>query len=100
LLTVGGSYGLGAPHELTAPHRRTPQQAASHLASPDRQAASSRSSARGFDGGAAFQVQKLLAEHVERGAPPGREVMLAAYRAPLAECIRYFGPLRPVDLRV
>jgi hypothetical protein len=54
-----------------------------------------------LNGGAAFHVQRLLAQHPERGAPPpGRQVMLPAYRAHLAERIRYLGPLMPVDLRV
>ena len=101
MLTVGASSGLGPLDELNGPRRRAHEAAASRLWSTSRQAASSRSSAPPFDRSAAFHVQKLLAQDLDRGAPPpGRQVMLAAYRAHLAERIRYFGPLTPVDLRV
>ena len=87
--------------ELSGPHRRAHGAAASHPQPTRRQAASRLSSAPFLDRSAAFHVQNLLAQRLERGAPPpGRNVMLAAYRAHIAERIRYFGPLTPIDLRV
>ena len=86
--------------ELSGPHRRAHEAAAWHPRPASRHAASCGSRAPSIDRGAAFHVQKLLAELQERSAPPGPNAMLAAYRAHLAERIRYFGPLTPVDLRV
>jgi hypothetical protein len=101
LLTIRGSSGLGPLHGPAAPHRRTAAPAASGPRPAVQHAATSRSGAASFDRSAAFHVQKLLSQQLAHGAPrPGRETMLAAYHAPLARGIRYFGPLTPVDLRV
>jgi hypothetical protein len=98
-VTVGVGPARGPLPELSGLHRRA-HEAAWHLRPAGRQAASCGSRAPSIDRGAAFHVQILLAQLQERSAPPGRSCMLAAYRAHLAERIRYFGPLRPVDLRV
>jgi hypothetical protein len=101
LLTAGGSSLPPPLHKLNGPPCRGHEVAAAYLWSTGQQVASTVSSAARLNGGAAFHVQRLLAQHPERGAPPpGRQVMLPAYRAHLAERIRYLGPLMPVDLRV
>ena len=101
MLTIGGRSGLGTSNQLTGPPRPARVQPVSRLCSNVPQTAAPRTSAPSVDCGAAFQVHKLLAHPVERGAPfPRREVMLAAYHVHLARRIRYFGPLTPVDLRV
>jgi hypothetical protein len=101
LLTVGSSPRLAPSHEPTGPHHQLPEPAAPRLWTTSQRAASLKPSAACCDRGAAFHVQKLLAQQPERGAPPtAPEMMLAAYHAHLATRIRYFGPLTPVDLRV
>ena len=48
-----------------------------------------------------FLIHQLLAEAPELGrARPSGPRTLAAYQAQLAERVRYFGPISPVDLRV
>ena len=87
--------------ELSDPCRRAHALAAARPRPASRPAASGASGSHALDRSAVFQVHILLSPALEHGAPaPGRKVMLAAYRAHLAERIRYFGPLTPVDLRV
>jgi hypothetical protein len=101
LLKVDGSSGAAQLHVLAGLHRRAPVPAAAAHLSTVPQVASASSSAASFDRSTAFHVYKLMAEQAAEGAPAQpRESMLAAYHAPLARRIRYFGPLTPVDRRV
>jgi hypothetical protein len=46
-------------------------------------------------------VHSLVAQQSEHATPPlRRDVVLAAYQTHLAERVRYYGPLTPVDLRI
>jgi hypothetical protein len=99
LRIVAAAPAWGGLHELSAPHRRTQAPAAARQWPSTRPPAPAAASP--WDGGAAFHVHEVLAQEREPNAPPPRrEVILAAYRAHLAERVRYFGPLTPIDLRV
>lgn len=101
MLSIGGSLGLGP---LAAPawsQSRARETAAADARAVDERTASFGHIAPAFDRGAGFHIQTLSASNAELGAPPPcRKAVLAAYRAPLAGRIRYYGPLTPVDLRV
>jgi hypothetical protein len=101
LLTIGGNPGLRLPHELPGPHR--PTQAPGNAARAPTMLAPGlfRSVAPSIERGIAFQVHSLVAQQSEHATPPlRRDVVLAVYQAHLAERVRYYGPLTPVDLRI
>ena len=101
MLTVAGSSGLGLPHELTGPYRRTTVPGTTTHSPTTPSPALFGSGAPSIDRGVAFQAHSLLAQQLEHAAPPPRRAMiLAAYHAHLAGRVRYYGPITPVDLRI
>jgi hypothetical protein len=99
LLIVSDSSGLGPAHGPMRPHHgaRQPEVASLWPATSRPAPAPSRAPSHG----AAFHAQQLSGPFPAQGAPPPHPAaILAAYHAHLAGRIRFYGPLRPLDLRV
>ena len=83
------------PVERPAPEAARPRPA------PAPKSATGDLSALRLERVTSFMIHQLLAAAPELGlASPSRPRTLAAYQAQLAQRVRYFGPVLPVDLRV
>jgi hypothetical protein len=101
ILSLAGSAGAGerlAPAAARRPGRTAPQPAPPRAPAG---AATGQVALPRLARATHFLIHQLLAEAPDLGrAPPCPTLALAAYRAQLAERVRYFGPLAPVDFRV
>jgi hypothetical protein len=100
MLTIGASFGIGVHPDPRQADRPAPERATPPYRQPYERAPLPTLGTARSDPSLGFRVQQLLADAALDRAPPRIRTTLAAYRAHLADRIRYSGPHTPVDLMV